>query len=83
MTLTSPVRIGIDPCGCLHESLHRWRVIQTWRCPRHDKRYVLVEAVLPLRRCESCLRLRARCRLTFSDGEAWLVCLECEMPRST
>ncbi len=82
MTLTSPVRIGIDPCGCLNESLRRWRVLQVWRCPRHDNRYVRVEAVLALRRCESCRRMRARYRMTFGDGEAWLVCFECEMPRS-
>ena len=83
MTLTSSLQIGIDPCGCLNESLRRHRVLQLWRCPTHEERYVRVEAVLPLRRCESCRRRRGRYRMTFSDGAAWLVCFGCEMPRST
>ena len=82
MTLTSPVRIGIDPCGCLHESLRRCRVLQLWRCPLHVECYVRVEAVLPLRRCESCRRRWARYRMTFGDGAAWLLCFGCELPRS-
>ena len=34
MTLTSPVRIGIDPCGCLNESLRRFRVLQSLAMPQ-------------------------------------------------
>lgn len=83
MTLTFPVQIGIDRCGCLNEWFRRCRVRQAWRCAMHEDRYVRVESVLSLRRCESCLTRRARYRVTFSDRAAWLVCFECELPRST
>ena len=82
MTPVSPLRGATDPCGCFHESLHRWRVLRFWRCRLHYDRYVRAEVVFPVRRCESCGRRRARYRVTFGDGAAWLLCPGCELPRS-
>ena len=82
MTLISRVRIGIQPCGCIHESSALWRALQHWRCPTHEDRYVHAAFLVTLRRCESCRQRRARYRMTFSDGASWLVCFECELPRS-
>jgi len=79
--LTPEVRIGIAPCGCIHERGRRYRMIRMWRCPVHEDRYVKVEAVWPWRRCESCRVLRARYRLTFLDGVSFLFCLGCEPER--
>jgi hypothetical protein len=79
--LTPRLRVGISPCGCLHESLRRYRVLQVWRCPMHDDWYVRAEALLPGRRCESCQTRRARYRLTFGDGVSFLLCFECEPAR--
>ena len=82
MTLLTPqLRIGIAPCGCIHELGRRYRVIEMWRCPLHDARYQRVEAVWPLRRCESCRHRRARYRMTFSDGVSFLFCFGCEPVR--
>jgi len=78
VTLTSPLRIGIAPCGCLHESRRRQRLIEVWRCELHADFYRRVEAVWPLRRCESCRRRPARYRIIFGDGAAWLLCFGCE-----
>ena len=82
MTFTARLEIGIDPCGCLNESLRRCRVLRVWRCRRHEGRYVRVEAVVPLRRCESCRRRRARYRMSFADGATFMLCFGCELPRS-
>lgn len=81
MTLTTQLRIGIAPCGCLHELRNRRRVIEVWRCPLHRGRYIRIESVWPWRRCESCRRRRGRYRATFSDRASWLLCLECEPGR--
>ena len=84
MTLVSlPLRIGIQPCGCIHESFRRFRVLRIWRCPIHEKRFVRAESMLPVRWCESCCRRRARYRMTFSDGVTFALCFGCELPRST
>lgn len=79
--LTHRLRAGISPCGCLHESRRRHRVIQVWRCPVHDDWYVRAEALWPRCRCESCQTRRARYRLTFGDGVSFLLCFECEPVR--
>jgi hypothetical protein len=79
--LTPQLRIGIEPCGCIHELGVRYRVIRMWRCPVHDDRYVKVEALWPWRRCESCRRRRARYRMTFSDSVSFLFCFGCEPVR--
>jgi hypothetical protein len=79
--LTPRLKAGISPCGCLHESLRRHRVIQVWRCSIHDDWYVRAEALWPRRRCESCWTRRARYRLTFGDGVSFRLCFECEPER--
>ena len=50
MTITFPVQIGTDPCGCLNEWFQRSRVPQALRCAMHADRYVRVESGLSLRR---------------------------------
>ncbi len=79
--LTPRLRVGISPCGCLHESLRRCRVLQVWRCRLHDDWYTRAEALWARRRCESCQSRRARYRLTFGDGVSFLLCFECEPVR--
>lgn len=79
--LTPTLRIGIAPCGCIHESTRRLRVITVWRCPTHDEWYAKVEALWPLWRCESCRRRQACYRMTFGDGVSFRFCFECEPVR--
>ena len=80
--LTSTVRFGLAPCGCLHESYRRHRVIRAWRCETHSNSYVLVEVLLPwMLRCDSCRKHWAKYRATFSDGVAFVLCEHCETPR--
>lgn len=82
MTLLTPkLRIGIAPCGCIHEVKRHHRVLQMWRCPIHDDRYVKVETVWPWRRCESCRLRRARYRMTFPGGVSFRFCFGCEPER--
>ena len=75
MILTS-ARVGVAICGCLHETIQD-RLVQVWRCQRHADRFVRVQAMGTLRRCESCRRRRVRWRVTFGDGARWLVCSGC------
>lgn len=82
MTLTSTFPFGIQPCGCIHESYRRHRVLRIWRCGTHEDRFVRAEATLPVRWCESCCQRRARYRMTFSDGVTFALCFGCELPRS-
>jgi hypothetical protein len=75
--IAPPLRFGIEPCGCLTEQ-PRWSVRMWSRCLEHVDKFIRVEAVYTLRRCESC-RCRMACfRVSFGDGDRWLTCRFCD-----
>lgn len=84
MRVLSPIRVGIQPCGCIHESFKRYRVLRLWRCSEHSERYTLAEGLRSwFRRCDSCRVQRARYRVGFADGVSFALCEGCELPRSS
>lgn len=76
--MTAPsLRVTVRECGCLVEQ-PRWSVMYWARCVDHRHRFVRVQMVHGLRRCESCRQRMAMARVEFADGSRWLVCRWCE-----